>query len=589
MKHTFMLLLLLFLGKQIVVAQQTEPLLSDYCELTDTKPFDDESIWNKMTVPAQLSWGSTDVRYPKLSIPAVPTTTRWQTKAWKGERVNAQAVLWTKTDLSEATISVGDLKNGSAVIPATAVRTHFVRYVMTDELSKDGTTGCGHRPDPAAWDSSIVADVLDLVNVRDVKARTTQPIWLNVWVPATAKSGKYTGTLTVSGKNFAPMALQIEINVQNRVLPEPKDWVFHLDLWQNPYAVARYHQVPLWSKAHFNAMRPVMKILANAGQKAITTSIMHKPWAGQTYDHFNSMVGRLKHIDGSWSYDYTVFDKWVEFMMHDVGIDKYIYCYTMIPWALSFDYYDQATSQVLFLEAKPGDDDYEAYWGAFLTDFAKHLRQKGWFEKTMIAMDERGEDAMREAIKVIRRADPAFKISVAGYYHESIQHELFDLTIGFGHAFPPEVREARRDAGKISNVYTCCAEPRPNIFTFSPPAEAAWLGWHAMAGDYDGYLRWAYNSWTEDPLRDSRFRTWAGGDCYQVYPGARSSIRMERLIEGIQDYEKIRLLREEFTRQKATGKLKQLNNTVSRFASESITPDNAAQMVNSARRVLNNF
>ena len=78
---------------------------------------------------------------------------------------------------------------------------------------------------------------------------------------------------------------------------------------------------------------------------------------------------------------------------------------------------------------------------------------------------------------------------------------------------------------------------------------------HAVAGGYDGYLRWAVNSWTADPLRDSRFRTWAAGDTYSIYPGPRSSIRFERLVEGIQDCEKIRILREELTTKGAKGKL----------------------------------
>ena len=38
--------------------------------------------------------------------------------------------------------------------------------------------------------------------------------------------------------------------------------------------------------------------------------------------------------------------------------------------------------------------------------------------------------------------------------------------------------------------------------------------------------------------------TWPSGDCFLVYPGNRSSIRFERFREGIEDFEKIRLLRE---------------------------------------------
>ena len=204
-------------------------------------------------------------------------------------------------------------------------------------------------------------------------------------------------------------------------------------------------------------------------------------------------------------------------------------------------------------------------------------------------MDERGLEAMIEAIKVIRKADPGFKISLAGNYHAEIADDLYDYCISYGQHFPEDVKQSREKAGKISTVYTCCSEARPNTFTFSPPAEATWIGWHAAAGNYDGYLRWAYNSWTTDPLRDSRFRTWAAGDCYLVYP-SYSSIRMERLVEGIQDYEKIRLLRKEFTETKAAGKLKKLESAVSIFSAENIRTHNAAAAdVNTARTILNSL
>lgn len=572
-------------------SQQAEKFpLGDYEELTDTKPHDGVEVWNKMTAPVRFCWGTTDVRYKKLDVPDVKATGTLRLKAWKGERVNAQAVLWTQKDLEGAEMTVSELKNGNSVIPASAVRTHFVRYVMTDELNKDGSGGCGARENKAEWDSSMVADVLDIVRVREVKARTTQPVWLNVWVPAEAKPGKYKGTLTVSGKNFEAMKLPFEIEVVNRTLPEPQKWAFHLDLWQNPYAVARYYQVPLWSKAHFDAMRPLMKMLANAGQRAITASIMHKPWAGQTEDAYDSMIFRMKKLDGTWVYDYTVFDKWVEFMMNEVGIKDLISCYTMIPWALSFDYFDQATNRVQFIKAAPGDKAYAEYWGTFLKDFARHLREKGWFEKTAISMDERPMEAMQEAIKVIKAADPEFKITLAGNYHEEIQGDLYYLSIPYGNQFPAEVKAERERKGQISTVYTCCTEAFPNTFTFSAPAEAAWTALHAVAGGYDGYLRWAVNSWPIDPLRDSRFRTWAAGDTYSIYPGPRSSIRFERLVEGLQDCEKIHVLREELEAKGATGKLKKLNAKLSEFTPEGwikVNKKSPALMVKEMNALLN--
>ena len=565
MKNFLPLICALFISAFCFAQEQNPYPLGQYDELTDTKSFDDASIWEKMKSATALSWGSIDVRYKKKDMPTIAQQNLWRAKAWKGERVNAQAVLWTKSELKDVTVSVSDLKCGSTIIPSSDINTSFVRYVMTDEYNKGSGSGCGARPNKAEWDSSLVADVLDVNTLLDVKKYNAQPIWVNVWVPAEAKAGKYRGTLTVSAANLSPMTLQMEVEVINRTLPAPSEWQYHVDLWQNPYSVARYHQVPLWSQEHFDAMLPLMKMLANIGQKVITTSIMHKPWAGQTEDHFDSMVTRIKKLDGTWQYDYAVFDKWVEFMLNEVGITNQINCYTMIPWALTFDYYDEATNRVQFLNAKPGEQAYTDYWLPFLVDFSKHLRAKGWFDITTIAMDERPMKSMMEAIKIIKQADPEYKISLAGHYHDELQGDLYDLCLAYGHKFPEDVLKQRKADGKISTVYTCCTEAFPNMFTFSAPAESTWTMLHAIAEGYDGYLRWAVNSWTADPLLDSRFRTWAAGDCYSIYPGARSSIRFERMVEGVQESEKVRILREEYAAKGQKAKLDRLNRCVSKF------------------------
>ena len=333
-----------------------------------------------------------------------------------------------------------------------------------------------------------------------------------------------------------------------------------------------------------------MKMLADIGQQSVTASIMHKPWNGQTEDHYDSMVTRIKRLDGTWKYDYAVFDRWVEFMMNEIGIKGLISCYTMIPWELSFDYYDEATNRVLFIKTAPGDEAYAEYWGSFLRDFARHLKQKGWFEKTAISMDERSMEAMQAAIKVIKDADPDFKITLAGNYHDEIQADLYYLSIPYGVRFPEKVLKERRAKGQISTYYTCCTEPFPGTFSFSNPADATWIGIHAVAGDYDGYLRWAVNSWTRDPLRDSRFRTWAAGDTYSIYPGPRSSIRFERLVEGLQDAEKIWQLRNQYKKTGDTHRLARLNKKLAEFTPANMTAEkerNAGRMVREMERLLN--
>lgn len=546
----------------------------NYAELTDSSPRTAEHIWQQTVPTPILTWGNIDTRYSKFELPEKKTYKTVDIYAWRGENVNAQAVLYTARALTN--VSLNTSTGLAEAIPTTA----FVRYVMTDEFA----SGCGYRTDHTKFDSLLVADVLDERTTMNIEACTARPLWLRIQVPADAHPGTYKGLLTVKADGMAPQHLTYRLHISARTLPPTAQWKFHLDLWQNPYSVARFYNVPLWSPEHFERMRPIMQRLAAAGQKVITTTIMQRPWNGQTEDAFESMVTRIRKLDGSWSYDYAVFDRWVEFMM-SLGIDKQINCYTLVPWALKFDYFDQASNKVKYIQAQPGQPDYEAYWLPFLTDFARHLKEKGWFDRTAIAMDERPMAQMREAFALIFKADPAFKVSGAAHYYPEVEPKMYDLCLAYGEKLPDEVLTRRQKEGKITTVYTCCTEAYPNLFTFSAPAEAAWLPWHTLAGNYDGYLRWAYNSWTARPLQDTRFRTWPAGDCFLYYPTG-SSIRLERLIEGVQDAEKVRLLREEFTRKSNLKKLQQLEQIVTEFMPQNLHGPNATIMVNKARQAL---
>ena len=503
-----------------------------------------------------LGWGSIDVRYSKSEMPAQTSKKSPLLRAWRGERVSAQAVLTTQNELQDVSIAVSDLKNGRSIIPAAVVKKYFVREVMAEPFYNKK-------------DSMMVSDRLDPVKTTQVEARTTLPLWLDIHVPAEVKAGTYSGTMTVTADG-KKLSLPLQVQVADRVLPEPREWSFHLDLWQNPYAVARIFDVPLWSKEHFDRMRPLMQLLAAAGQKVITCSVISHPWNGQTYDPFESMIAKMKQLDGSWRYDYTVFDRWVEFMM-SCGITEQIDCYTLVPWHYRFDYYDCATNSVKELACRPGEQKYHDFIVPFLRDFSRHLREKGWFQRTHIAMDERPKDQMEAAWQTIQDADPEFKIEGAANY--SVDSEAADRVDDISVAFQYDLIKGeglrRRTAkGQKITFYTCCGPERPNTFTFSPPAESAYLGLHAAACGYDGYLRWAYNSWPKQPNEDSRFGNWPAGDTYLVYPEG-SSIRFERLVEGIQAYEKIRLLRPELNLKGA----KDLDEMLRYFASNKYEKD----------------
>ena len=582
----FFLLAVMLLSLTSMRAQQVSEIYEELPNPVAT----DASKWARVTNPI-IAWGSTDVRYNKELPAPIASAGILNLTGWMGEKLSAQFVISTNRDLKNVSVEVSDLVAKNYKISKWNTERGFVRYVMTDELNKDGKGACGHRPNKAEWDSTLVADVIDHITpTLDIKKHTTQPVWVSVKVPReNIIKGMYRGTVTVKEDGKVLAQLPLVVTVKNRVLPEPKDWAFHLDLWQNPYSVARYYNVEPFSEEHFELMRPIMTRYAEAGGKVITTSIMHKPWNGQTYDPFESMVTWMKKADGTWWFDYTVFDKWVEFMM-SCGVKKEINCYSMVPWRLSFQYFDQASNQFKFFNGRPGDAEYEEFWMRMLQSFAQHLKEKGWFNITHIAMDERPLKDMLATIKVVYKADPDFKLSLAGTYHKELLEDLDDYCITLAEKFTPEEIAKRRAEGKVTTYYTCCTEPRPNTFTFSPLAESEWLGWWAAKINVDGYLRWALNSWVKDPLLDTRFISWAAGDCYLLYPGGRTSARFERLIEGIQAYEKIRILRAEKDKKgRSKNYGKQIDKILEPFNEFNLQEVPAAKVVNQAKAALNKF
>jgi hypothetical protein len=502
---------------------------------------------------------------------------------WRNERVYAQLVAWTKDSVKDLSIEILDLKGEDGFIKSNAIQTFFVRNVISDEF----LGGCGYKtktPETA----HLIADCLESVNVYTMRSKSARGIWINIDIPENTNVGTYKGDVNILVSGEKVKTLSLTVNVQENILPNPTKWKFHLDLWQNPYAVARIHNVELWSEAHFEKMTPLYKMLANAGQKCITTSILHKPWGGQTLDHFESMVKRIKKEDGSWVFDYSIFDRWVNFMM-DLGINEQINCYTLIPWGNQLHYFDEANKRDTFITSTAASVKYAEYWIPFLNSFKTHLREKGWFDITTIAMDERPMKDMLSALKLIDKYT-GLKVSSAANYNPGMSGQVYDLSVESRHILANEVLKERSANGQITTFYVCCSVPFPNNFTYSPPAEGVWQGWYAYARNLDGFLRWAYNSWVEDPMQDTRFRTWPAGDTFFVYPDAKSSIRFEKLREGIQDYEKLSILVEQLNaadQPETKNQLQELQDILDKFEISSLENDGALNLVLKAKDLIN--
>lgn len=455
-----------------------------------------------------------------ISLASLPNELNLQ--AWRGERCSTQLAVQANGPARQLSVSCTSLSNGEKSIPATV---SLIRYTVAH-----GTP---------------TADIIGGETTCDNPAGVIRGIWVQIDVPQNAEPGIYQGQVIVSAEGCAETRQTIRLNVSEETLPTPEQWKLYLDLWQHPQAVARWHDVEPWSPEHFALLRPLMKRLAAAGQKCITTTLLDEAWNGQTYDTFPSMVRWIRGVDGQMHYDYTALDAWVSFMHDEIGIRGQISCYTMIPWHLRVRFFDEATGRYDSIRAVPGTPEYTELWAPFLRDFHAHMQQKGWAGKTCISIDERPDNMVRAAMKLLEQEAPSFRISSAVDKPSDLTREVYSIAPVITHAGTAlgDLLKERQAAGKLTSFYVCLHPKKPNTFTHSTPAEAEWLGFFAAANHLDGFLRWAYNSWNRNPFECTDFVHWPSGDCFLVYPGNRSSIRFERLRDGIENYEKINLLR----------------------------------------------
>ncbi len=355
------------------------------------------------------------------------------------------------------------------------------------------------------------------------------------------ESGSFTLRTALGDATYA-------VDVAAREFPAAKDRRLYLDLWQHPWAVARYYQLKPFSEGHYARMEPLWRELASAGQRTITATIMSRPWAHQCFDEYGTMVRHIKLADGGWKFDYAVFDQYVEFARR-CGLGPQIHCYTLCPFRLKRYIWEDERGRRQEGDFDVGSPEWRDYWADFLNDFAAHLKAKGWFEDTYIALDERSPAELKTAVE-LAKANGGFKIAMAGDRPPSQFDgiEIDNFSIALQYVTPQYLAEVgpRRARGRFTTVYTAGSNPCTSLK--NAPECIQWIGAFAGAMDLDGYLRWAFCSWPANPNADAQYNPWFGrwtsGGTYLHYPDG-PSVRYLALKNGLNLSEKISRLRAE--------------------------------------------
>jgi len=462
--------------------------------------------------------------------------------AWKNDRAIAQIAVLSG-DEKLAGLSVAAQGDFPGVVSCAFIR-------ETKAFVGNGKQDNGTR--------SAYPDVIWSDEPVDVDANSVQAVWVTFSVPRDAAAGVYTGEIALSlAETGERHTVVYTLEVLDLTAPDPQDYQFDIELWQYPYRVADYYGAEPFSQGHFDILRPHMEKYRELGGHAITVSIVEEPWNGQTYGRYPSMIKWTRRRDRSFAFDFSQFDRWVEFC-HSIGLGDKIVCYSLIPWGNRIRYYDEKKKKECCTAPRTGTHKYKKVWRQFLEALVAHADEKGWFDDLYIGIDER--KAMKKAydlIDTVKNRDGKVLKKAAAMNHFNAQYfPLIDRMASVSVGSEPlkgamaDYRQlcARRAAYPElrTTVYTCVGH-FPNSFTYSMPGEGYWTIMFSAAMGANGFLRWAYDAWVKDPLRDTTHVSFESGDCFLIYPDEpdavhptpRTSVRLEKLAEGMRDINKL--------------------------------------------------
>lgn len=463
-----------------------------------------------------------------------------------GEVLSAQVVVKSPSGITGLSGKVSALSGpGEEVIPAEASRVRYGAWLPVDETRM-------LTPDPLLEVASI-----------DVPANMAKPVWLTIKIPQKAAVGNYAGKLKLSATSGERANFGMKVEVLPAALPEPRDWEFYINIWQDPSGVAGAHEVEHWSDEHWRLLEKYAENFVAHGMDVITTSIVYDPWGSQSGYPFETMVewkypgeyakGRAE----SFEWDFSVFDRYVALMM-DAGMTEKIDCFSLVegPWIninADIRYMDTQSGTYRTLDLTLGDSVWQEVWAAFLPVFRNHLKKKGWFEKAFLAFDEKPEKEMRVIYDFLIATAPDFKVSIAGGYPGDERKWSDEVILHYGELDTEEglaahkwLIEKMRSEGRYISFYTACTPHYPNVFLFSQLRESRLLPWLALKWNLSGYLRWAVSAFPADVWSQPNYK-WHSGDMYFVYPGEDGPLdgmRWELFRQGVQDCEALRIARQ---------------------------------------------
>jgi hypothetical protein len=254
------------------------------------------SLWN-----SNLLTTDTDADMADGCEPVRPIAIEGPRNAWSSGKI----VVGSPKAIAGLKASCSELMQGSSTIPASAIR---IRYATP--------FGDRQRDNPAL--EALLESPLDTFPAT--RSGCVVPIWVTVKTPAGAKPGTYTGTVTIEATGEKTLTVPVTLNVANFTEPDTQNYRTWIELMESPDTLATEYNVPLWSDKHWDLIAQSMRYMGEIGSR-----VVHIPLIAQTNSgNEQSMVRWIKKPDGTYDYDFSIMDKYLDYAEKYMGKPKFV-------------------------------------------------------------------------------------------------------------------------------------------------------------------------------------------------------------------------------------------------------------------------
>ncbi|HUJ24203.1 MAG TPA: DUF4091 domain-containing protein, partial [Bryobacteraceae bacterium] len=383
-------------------------------------------------------------------------------------------------------------------------------------------------------------------------ANETMATWITIYAPAGTAPGVYKGEAVFKSGRLRLASVPFRVQVTHAAVPARQTLKVTNWFTLTESELGRYYDLTGNPGRYWEVLGNIARVVADHRQNVMLTPVLELTDA---------------RVNGeSLSYDFSRLDRFIE-TFRKTGAAEIIEGGHLMGRASGYDTplkipaFVVENGTVREQQLDPDDPRAEAHFNSFLPALYSHLKEKGWLDRyVQHVLDEaHGSEppVYLRYVKLVRKALPGVPTIDAIDQTAGLLGEACDIWVPQLGKFDDGFDAIREHVSKGGQAwfYTCLYPQGRylNRFIDYPLVKTRLLHWFNFRYDFTGFLHWGGNYWAADPygnvepaIEDGK-EVLPAGDAFITYPwrekdSIHSSIRLEAMREGIEDYELLRAL-----------------------------------------------